>query len=67
MGSEKQEAFIKQFELIQKKSKERSALYNDIGTGLSNFLKEFVKYGKEVEEDTKRNLQNYFMYVFKPM
>lgn len=60
MGSEKDEAFIKQFELNQKRFKEQSALYNDIGTGLSNILKEFVKYGKEVEQDTKRNLQNYF-------
>ena len=60
MESENNEKFIKQFEINQKKSKERSALYNDIGTGLSNIFKEFVKYGKEVEQDTKRNLQNYF-------
>src|ERR1035437_262279 len=60
MESERNEKFIKQFALTQKMNEERSALYNDIGTGLSNILKEFIKYGKEVEQATKQNLQNYF-------
>jgi hypothetical protein len=60
MESERNEKFIKTWELNRKINEERSALFNDIGTGLNTILKEFVKYGKEVEEATKKNLQNYF-------
>ncbi len=60
MESERNEKFIKQFELNRKKAEERSDLYSEIGTGLNIIFKEFVKYGKIVEETTKKNLQGYF-------
>jgi hypothetical protein len=54
------EKFSKEFDRIRKESEERSAIYKEIGTGVANFVKEFRKYGKEIEQETKRILQNYF-------
>ena len=63
METEKNEKFIKIFELNQKVSENRAAVYSEIGRSVNNIVKAFVKYGKEVQQATTEYLQKYFDWI----